>query len=131
MSQLLRRSLDDVLLAAIIILAVASALAVAIDLPANSRSRHVGQEFQSLLGGLGMGCQTDLAHCSWQFDPRLMGDDDSPLDVILGSNETNPWHSISLFPAPSNRFDGDAAQEINNGGAATASPEPPLPNSQR
>ena len=95
---MVRRSSDGILLAAILGLCAAAALAVAVDpLVTHSQQQAAGQ-FQRLLGGLGLGCQADLARCAWQFDPRLMGDDDAPLDVVAG---TNPWHSLSLFPAPS------------------------------
>jgi hypothetical protein len=97
----LRRSIDELLLAVILVTSAAATLAVVIDAMGAGSREHTGRQFQRLLGGIGLGCQANLAHCAWQFDPRLTDDDDAPLDVILGSDVSNPWHSLSLFPAPS------------------------------
>ncbi|HWB09545.1 MAG TPA: hypothetical protein VG826_09985 [Pirellulales bacterium] len=98
LKQAVRRSTDDILLAAILGLCAAAALAVATD-PAMTRAQQeAAGQFQRLMHGLGLGCHADLACCAWQFDPRLMGDEDAPLDFVAGSDIFNPWHSLSLFP---------------------------------
>lgn len=96
-----QKSKDELLLALILVSTVAASLVVAADLRTDTRQQEMGRELQSILGGLGMGCHADLSRCSWQFDPRLMGDEDATLDILPGLRELNPWHSISLFPAPS------------------------------
>jgi hypothetical protein len=125
--QTIRRRIDELLLVTIVVISAGAALAVVVDLRAGTKRAHVSQEFQSLLGGLGMGCHADLAHCSWQFDPRLMGDDDAPLDVVLGAGDYNPWHAISLFPVPSGAF-GDLDPDQNGIGDVSApTPQSPAP----
>ena len=101
MRRILRRSIDGLLLAVILAMSAAATLTIVIDANATGSRESVGSQFQRLLGGLGLGCQADLGRCAWQFDPRLTDDDDAGLDVIAGDDVSNPWHSISLFPAPS------------------------------
>ena len=96
----LRRFGDDILLTAILGLAAAAALAIMVDPRLTRSQQQAAGEFQRLVRGLGLGCRADLAHCAWQFDPRLMDDEDAPLDLVAGSDVSDPWHSLSLFPAP-------------------------------
>jgi hypothetical protein len=56
------------LLAALCVLA---AVALAIDHCGQMRRERLAREFQSLVGGLGLGPATDLASCAFAFDPRL------------------------------------------------------------
>ena len=101
LKQIVQRSKDELLLALIVASTAAASLVVAADLHTDTRRQEAGREFQAMLGGLGMGCHADLSRCSWQFDPRLMDDEDATLDVLSDVRELNPWHSISLFPASS------------------------------
>jgi hypothetical protein len=105
LKQIVRGSTDEILLATILGLCAAAALAVAVDPVVTRAQGQAAGQFQRLVGGLGLGCQGDLARCAWQFDPRLMGDEDAPLDVVAGSDVFNPWHSLSLFPAPGESWD--------------------------
>ena len=97
----MRLSADNLILCLITALTAAASIVVAVQSFGVDRRGAVGREFQSVLGGLGLGCQIDLSRCSWQFDPRVAGDEDTGLDSIACLSELSPWHSVSLFPAPS------------------------------
>lgn len=121
----IRHSIDDVLLAAIFASVAAAAIVFAGDVASTSQRHELGREFQLLVGGLGMGCQSDLARCSWQFDPRLMGDDDAPLDVVFGGGDFSPWHAFSLFPDSSSPI---GSLEVDVGDKPSTNPQPSTPN---
>jgi hypothetical protein len=91
------RSRDDFLLAMILAAAMAASLVVLVE-AGNPPRRAAARQFQSMLGGFGMGCQVDLARCGWQFDPRIMGDEDAAFGSLVGLSEISPWHAIALFP---------------------------------
>lgn len=94
----MRISVDNLILASIVSLSAAATAVVGLDGFA-ARSWHtVGRAFQTAVGGLGMGPQADMTHCSWQFDPRLAGDDDIGLDALPGMRDYNPWHAMAMFP---------------------------------
>lgn len=109
LKQIVRRSGDEILMAVMLVLSTSAAAAVVADPLLNQTQQQTAGQFQRLMGGLGLGCHADLAHCAWQFDPRLMGDEDAPLNVVAGSHVSNPWHALSLFPA-SAEF-GDAPEQ--------------------
>ena len=95
----MRTSADNLLLTIIGGAAVAASLIMVFE-TGNRPRRAAGQQFQEVLGGLGMGCQIDMSRCCWQFDPRLMDGEDPAGDSLPGLNEISPWHSIALFPMP-------------------------------
>jgi hypothetical protein len=99
-TRILRSSIDELLLAVILGMSFAATVAVVVDKKATGSREQAGRQFQRLVGGLGLGCQTDLARSAWQFDPRLTADDDAPLDVLLENDVSNPWHAMALFPEP-------------------------------
>lgn len=94
----MRVTSDNLILALILSLAVAAAAMVTLDQFADRERQSVGDRFQAVVGGLGMGPHAELTRCSWQFDPRLAGDDDAALDALPGSHDNNPWHAAALFP---------------------------------
>lgn len=57
-------------------------------------------DFQSLVRGLGLGCQCDLGHGAAPFDPRLLGGEPPPLDRPALGKANCTWHPIAIFPAP-------------------------------
>lgn len=124
MRQFIRRRTDELLLASIVVLSAAATLTIVIDQRSSSARAAIDEQFQSLVGGLGLGCHSDLARCAWQFDPRLMGDGDTPLDVVLGSSSMNPWHAMKLFPILSDQHD----LAIIDDDASSPSPQPPITN---
>lgn len=93
----MRISADNLVLAAILSLSAAAATLVAID-HFVAGEEDVGRRFQAAVGGLGLGPQANLSRCSWQFDPRLAGDDDAGLEALLGIEDYNPWHALAMFP---------------------------------
>ncbi len=89
---------EDTLLAAI---AAASIAAVALTACESFRNGAEGsREFQSLLRGLGLGCQSSLAHGVAWFDPRLQGGDAEAFDPAPFAGEHCVWHPLTIFPAP-------------------------------
>ncbi|HQU44687.1 MAG TPA: hypothetical protein PK867_17860 [Pirellulales bacterium] len=97
----MRTSADNLILATVLVAAVAAMVVVAADQFGDVERQAADRRFQSAVGGLGMGPHADLSHCSWQFDPRLTDDDDAGLEALPGIHDHNPWHSMALFPVPS------------------------------
>ncbi|HVX09693.1 MAG TPA: hypothetical protein VHC22_00690 [Pirellulales bacterium] len=96
----MKLSADGLILGLIGCLSAAAFLVVATGSSQTYRREPMGRDFQSAVGGLGLGCQIDPSRCAWQFDPRI-GDDEEPgLDSIPCLSELSPWHSAALFPAP-------------------------------
>ena len=98
---------DSVLLCLIGALCVAAVTVVAAGMLVGAHGENAQRDFQRAVGGLGLGPQVGLSHCSWQFDARLAGNDDPGLDCVPGLSEVSPWHSIALFPPPSQSIAGD------------------------
>lgn len=100
-----RWSLEGRLLA---FFAAVSATAAGIVLAAlfdSTAEQTTGKEFQSLTGGLGFGCQTDLSWGVRAFDPRLAAGPADGLPVELG--QFDPGQSFTLLAAPADRDDGE------------------------
>lgn len=83
----------------ILVAAALAALVVVVDAVRPGAYGEPGRQFQSLVRGLGLGSQVDLAHCNWQFDPRLGID---PGTEMAGSatGTAEPWCAMSLFVVP-------------------------------
>ena len=58
------------------------------------------QEFQRLVGGLGLGPATDLARCPFSFDPRLGDACQADQRPIAGGAYFCPHHASSIFFYP-------------------------------
>ncbi|HVA45362.1 MAG TPA: hypothetical protein VNH11_03155 [Pirellulales bacterium] len=97
----MRTSKDNLILATVLFAAVAATVVVATEQFGAADPQAAGRRFQSAVGGLGMGPHADLSHCAWQFDPRVTDDDDAGLEALPGIHDYNPWHSMALFPVPS------------------------------
>lgn len=100
----MKHSADNFIIGLISLLTLAAAGVIAwqpIELNRNATARR---DFQSALGGLGMGCEIDLTRCSWQFDPRIAEDEEFGLDAVVCLRELSPWHCVSIFPAPAQRI---------------------------
>lgn len=97
----MQRQIDDLVLSLIAALSMAATAVILAGSLQPPRRTSIEREFQSALGGLGMGCQIDLARCSFQFDPRIANDGHPGLDSVPALSEVCPWHSAALFPAPS------------------------------
>jgi hypothetical protein len=99
----MKSSADNLIFCLIATVTVLATVVVSVQsYDANSNST-TGREFQSAVGGLGMGCQIDLSRCSWQFDPRLSHEENPGLNSVPCLSELSPWHSMALFPVASDR----------------------------
>jgi hypothetical protein len=105
----MKPSADNLILCLIVVLTVAAASVIAWQPFESGHDATVGREFQSALGGFGMGCEVDLTRCSWQFDPRIAGDEELGLNAVVCLGELSPWHSVSMFPTPAQitEFEGE------------------------
>jgi hypothetical protein len=92
-----RRTLVAGLIAA---LTGAAALLVATDSASAVRRRRPAEEFQVLVGGLGMGPAVDLSRCGFSFDPRLCPDCPLNHDPVPGSICYCPQHACSILYCP-------------------------------
>lgn len=93
-----RWSLEDTLLALVAALSAAAAGIVFTTDANDPAEQAAGREFQSLTGGLGLGCQTDLTHGARGFDARLaeVAADGLPIELA----ELDPWQTFTLLAAP-------------------------------
>lgn len=89
---------DNWLLTAIAAAAVSVAALTAFDAFGDGAGRS--REFQSLVRGLGLGCQGNLAHGIALFDPRLQGGEPEILGPMEHGRERCAWHPLTIFPAP-------------------------------
>jgi hypothetical protein len=82
----------------------ASALVAADSAESATRSQR-REQFQRLLGGLGLGNHTDLSRCPTLFDVRVAGGEHAALGRSTDDPAGCPWHAMSIFPLPD--FDAD------------------------
>jgi hypothetical protein len=77
-----------------------------------SSPNECGEEFQRLVGGLGMGPAVDLSRCAFSFDPRLCPDCPLNVEPVPGGVYFCPQHACSILYYPplthgtSNRREG-------------------------
>jgi hypothetical protein len=86
----------------IVLLAGAAGLLVAMDTLKQDRR---SEEFQHLVGGLGMGPAVDLSRCGFSFDPRLCPDCPLNHSPVPGGVYFCPQHACSIlyYPRPMKR----------------------------
>jgi hypothetical protein len=90
-----------ILFALIVTLAIAAALAVCVESPAQRRRTAGSREFQQLVGGLGFGPAADLSRCAFSFDPRLCPDCAQNHGPIPAGVYFCPHHGCSILYYPS------------------------------
>jgi hypothetical protein len=87
-------------LAGILLLATSAGVILAVEnLRGNDRAERA-QEFQRLVGGLGLGPAVDLSGCPCSFDPRLCHRCSADLGPIPGGGWFCPQHACSIFYYP-------------------------------
>ncbi|HUY32427.1 MAG TPA: hypothetical protein VMV69_06570 [Pirellulales bacterium] len=92
--------MESAFLAMVVVASLAAALVLALDSIGDEARQRSSRQFQSLLGGLGMGSHADLSRCPWLFDARLAGDQPPALEDASNEPDGCPWHAMSIFPAP-------------------------------
>ncbi len=93
----MRPAVPKFVLAGVMVLAITAAGIVIIDtIPRSNPSRNV-EEFQQLVGGLGLGPATDLSTCSFAFDPRIGITCDRQYDPIPMGSWFCTAHMCSCF----------------------------------
>lgn len=93
-----RWSLEGTLLAVVAAFSAAAAGIVFTTVADDAAEQAAGKEFQSLTGGLGLGCQTNLTHGARAFDARLAEAEADGMPIELA--ELDPWHTFTLLAAP-------------------------------
>jgi hypothetical protein len=63
-------------------------------------SRPPAEEFQCLVGGLGLGPAVDLSRCGFSFDPRLCPDCPLNHEPVPGGIYFCPQHACSILYYP-------------------------------
>jgi hypothetical protein len=93
------------LAALIVLLAGAAGLLVATDALAWTEQERRSEEFQRLVGGLGLGPAVDLSRCGFSFDPRLCPDCPLNHSPVPGGVYFCPQHACSIlyYPRPMTR----------------------------
>jgi hypothetical protein len=88
--------------ALIVLLAGAAGLLVAMDTLTGIEQERRSEEFQRLVGGLGMGPAVDLSRCGFSFDPRLCPDCPLNHEPVPDGVYFCPQHACSIlyFPRP-------------------------------
>jgi len=78
------------------LVAAAAAVLVANSLSRDGRARRA-EEFQRLVGGLGLGPATDLTRCAFRFDPRLCPGCPEDAGPVAGGSWFCPCQGCSIF----------------------------------
>jgi hypothetical protein len=84
----------------IALLAVAAGLLVATDGLASAEREQRSEEFQRLVGGLGLGPAIDLSRCGFSFDARLCPDCPLNHEPVPGGVYFCPQHACSILYCP-------------------------------
>ncbi len=93
-----------ILLGVVVLATLTAALLVATD--GRYQRRHEAEEFQQLVGGLGIGPATDLSQCPLAFDPRLATACTGQQWPIVGGGFFCPQHACLIFWYPALPDDG-------------------------
>lgn len=94
---------ENALLVAIVAAALAAASLVVCEALVAAKTKGAGNrsvEFQSLVHGLGFGCQCDLGHGVRLFDPRLQRGESYRFSRSAFGQKRCRWHPLTIFPAP-------------------------------
>lgn len=94
---------ENALLVAIVVGAIAATALVVCDALVADSTKGAGDrstEFQSLVRGLGFGCQCDLGHGLRLFDPRLQRGESYRVSASTFGPKRCRWHPLTIFPAP-------------------------------
>lgn len=94
------RTRPILLLSLLSILAVAAGTTLVIDAAAQRRHAERAEEFQSLVGGLGLGPALDLSRDPFRFDPRLADECADEVGALPGGGRYGPDHAGSVFHYP-------------------------------
>jgi hypothetical protein len=89
-----------ILFSLILTLVVAAGLVLGFGSRPSARARAHSEEFQQLVGGLGLGPAADLSRCPFSFDPRLCPDCAQNAGPIPGGLYFCPHHACSVFYYP-------------------------------
>ena len=87
----------SILFATVTTLAIAAIIVLAVSFWVQGRPETVCEEFQRLVGGLGLGPAVDLSRCDFSFDPRLCHGCPEDLGPIPGGAYFCPHHACSIF----------------------------------
>ena len=90
----------SILCAVVMALAVGAGIVLVVDPHCHLKQAEGSQEFQRLVGGLGLGPAMDLSQCDFSFDPRIGNvcpEDEAP---IPGGVYFCPHHACSIFFYP-------------------------------
>jgi hypothetical protein len=106
-----------VLLLGLLLLTAGAAAALVIDAQGQRRREASAEEFQRLLGGLGVGPALDLSGCAFGFDPRLDGSCSEECGPIPGGACFCPRHagSILYYPPLSRGLPLDGEEDVHAG----------------
>jgi hypothetical protein len=93
-------SRNRILVAALIAgLTVAAGVLIMVDARSGA-DREQQREFQTLVGGLGMGPAVDLSRCAFSFDPRLCPDCPLNHEPVPGAACFCRQHACSILYCP-------------------------------
>jgi hypothetical protein len=84
----------------IALLAGTAGLLIASDSLVSTRRDRRSEEFQRLVGGLGLGPAIDLSRCGFSFDPRLCPDCPLNHEPVPGGVYFCPHHACSILYYP-------------------------------
>jgi len=82
------------------VVVVAAVAAVASDSLRHARRFHRAEQFQTLVGGLGVGPAVDLSHCAYCFDPRHSTGCRENVGELPGGVAFCPYHGFSVLYYP-------------------------------
>jgi len=87
----------SLLFATIVTLLLGAGAVLVIDARAQQARQAKAEEFQRLVGGLGLGPAVDLSGCAFSFDPRVCPHCSENLGPIPGGFYFCPQHACSIF----------------------------------
>lgn len=90
----------SILLAGLATLTVAAGVLLVRDARQAREPAEGAEQFQQLVGGLGLGPSVDLAHCGLCFDPRVCPDCAQNQGPVPCGGAFCPYHRFSVFAYP-------------------------------
>jgi hypothetical protein len=84
----------------VLALGIAAGLALLAGARSSSRQEQRSEEFQRLVGGLGLGPALDLSRCPFCFDPRVSFCCKQECGPVPGGIDFCPHHACSIFYYP-------------------------------
>jgi hypothetical protein len=88
---------EKTLLGWIVLVTIAAAAVLALDVALHRAQRQPAHEFQQMLLGLGLGPALDLSHCPFSFDPRVGHGCEQDVGAIAGGLYFCSQHAGSIF----------------------------------